>query len=40
MHTPPQMVIERIVYEETSQTCRISAIANAQLATMFLEHIR
>lgn len=39
MHMLPQMVIERIEDEEASQTCRISAIANVQLATMFLEHV-
>ncbi|UNK17390.1 hypothetical protein MNQ98_23380 [Paenibacillus sp. N3/727] len=39
MHMLPQMVIERIEDEEKRDTFRISAIANVQSATMFLEHV-
>lgn len=39
MHMLPQMVIERIEDEELRNTFRISAVANAQLAMMFLEHV-
>lgn len=39
MHIFPQMVVERIEDEKRMETFRISAIANAQLAIMFLEHV-